>query len=491
MPVITSLSDARRLREYLAAEQYTQAGLQARRAIRKLPMRYAGNLPLLLDATSEPTPFNVIARLFLFGLEQPGSHVARVLTEDVVRILIDTQMVSGQGDALLPQVMLTPFDDNWIASDPLFRFEPHRAPDLVLWPNQTSRALENLSFRDACDGTLDLGTGCGVIAMLAATFSRRVTGTDLNPRAAGFVLFNAWLNGRDGITALTGDTFAPIGNDTFDRILANPPFMVTPSRQATYGENSMELDEYCRRVVREAPQHLNEGGFLQMVLEFVELRGEPWQESLADWAEHTGCDFWARRTYSHDADTYAHTRTSREFAHSPEAATERFNRYVEYYRSRNVQAVHGALIVMRRRSGKNWIRLEDGPIEGNEPYGDLVRRIFETQDVLTQCSDRELLALYPVLSPDVQLQQQMIAGGRQWKARSLTLAMAGAMPSSMPLDPSVASFLALCDGAQPLQVIVSEIARGQGEAEQVERQCCAAVRALAARRFVNFHGTPA
>ena len=35
----------------------------------------------------------------------------------------------------------------------------------------------------------------------------------------------------------------------------------------------MELDQYCRRVAREAPAHLKEGGYLQMVCEWVQIGG--------------------------------------------------------------------------------------------------------------------------------------------------------------------------------------------------------------------------
>jgi methylase of polypeptide subunit release factors len=107
---------------------------------------------------------------------------------------------------------------------------------------------------------------------LAAAFSRQVTTTDLNPRAEEFTAFNASLNGIDGVECLTGDTFETVKGRKFDLILANPPFFVTPSSGTMYCENSLELDKYCERVIREAPAFLNEGGYLQMVFEWVQMR---------------------------------------------------------------------------------------------------------------------------------------------------------------------------------------------------------------------------
>ena len=52
----------------------------------------------------------------------------------------------------------------------------------------------------------------------------------------------------------------------------------------------MELDGFCRNLVKQAPAHLEEGGFLQMLCEWPEIEGQPWEERLAEWFAGTGCD---------------------------------------------------------------------------------------------------------------------------------------------------------------------------------------------------------
>ncbi len=72
---------------------------------------------------------------------------------------------------------------------------------------------------------LDMGTGSGVCAILAARTARRVVAVDINPAAAHCARLNTVLNGCEHrIEVLHGDLFEPVGTERFDRVLFNPPF---------------------------------------------------------------------------------------------------------------------------------------------------------------------------------------------------------------------------------------------------------------------------
>jgi hypothetical protein len=67
-----------------------------------------------------------------------------------------------------------------------------------------------------------------------------------------------------------------------------------------------------------------------------------------------------------------------------------------YYRGRGVQAIHDGLIVMRRRSGKNWVRIEEVPKTPNGDLGELVLSTFAAHDLLLEMeADEKLLAIKP------------------------------------------------------------------------------------------------
>lgn len=73
---------------------------------------------------------------------------------------------------------------------------------------------------------LDMGTGSGVCALLAARHARRVVAVDINAAAIRCARINALLNHVDHRIELRhGDLFAPVAGETFDLVLFNPPFL--------------------------------------------------------------------------------------------------------------------------------------------------------------------------------------------------------------------------------------------------------------------------
>ncbi len=73
---------------------------------------------------------------------------------------------------------------------------------------------------------LDMGTGSGVCAVFAAGYARRVVAVDINAAAVRCAGINAALNLlEDKIDVRHGDLFEPVGEQRFDLILFNPPFL--------------------------------------------------------------------------------------------------------------------------------------------------------------------------------------------------------------------------------------------------------------------------
>jgi methylase of polypeptide subunit release factors len=485
---LLSTEDAARLVGFFAEAQYTDEQLRRRPMLRELPQRRSGNEPWLLDATREPSAQNTLLRLFLLGRRVESEVACRVIPQPVLAVLVECGMVRPEGNLLIPNVMLAPRERFLFAADPLWRFEANASADIVLWPNQTTGLLQNFMVRNPSRSTLDLGSGCGILAVLAASHSERVIATDLNPRAAEFTRFNARLNSSDNVECSTGDTFEPVKGQRFDLILANPPFFITPTSDLLYCENPMELDQYCRRIVREVPLHLNEGGYFQMLFEWVQLRGERWTDRLEQWLDGTGCDAWVVGANQHDPASYAHERTRDLYAAAPEAATEKFSQLVDYYRARKVEMICGGFLAMRRRSGHNWIRMEETPVATAQPFGTSVLELFKSQTLLSEHpSDNEMQPLKPRLPDGARLNQQLRHSTNGWELASVDLAVGGALPASMRMQPDVAQFVGRCNGERTLDELVRELsAKVNAPPEQVRQQCCELVRRLAARRLLSF-----
>ena len=482
-----SSANPKQLTEFFGEAGFTHEQFRQNPTLRDLPSRRLGNLPDLLERTSEPTTLHVLLRLFFLGVPLEAESIAGLVPAPVVAQMLETGMLVQDGGRLAPKVMLTPCDGFLFAADPAGTLESPESSGMVLWPNPSTRLLQMFTIRRPSEATLDLGAGCGILAVLAAGHSCRVVATDLNPRATEFASFNVWLNGLQNVDCLTGDTFEPVQDQTFDLITSNPPFFVTPSTGQIYCENSMELDGYCRELVRSAPRYLNENGFLQISFEWVQVRGQSWRDRLAEWLQDTGCDAWVLRSYARTAAAYASERINGIMPYSPLTANQRFDEWMSYYRDRQVEEIQGGILAMRRRSGNNWIRIEEvSNLDCREPFGESVLELFANQDRLeTDRSMDQMMAWKPRLPSDVRIDQQLRLEAGEWKPSSMQLRRPGGLPSSLTLDPQVADFLRRCDGSRTLGDLGRDLAAAvKVDPEQVCQQCCAVIRKLVERRLV-------
>jgi release factor glutamine methyltransferase len=85
---------------------------------------------------------------------------------------------------------------------------------------------ENLRV-SATEAVLDLGTGCGILAVTAAKQGAQVTAVDLNPYAIHCARANAKLNGVAGrVSFVRGDLFSALRlGVAFDVVLFNAPYL--------------------------------------------------------------------------------------------------------------------------------------------------------------------------------------------------------------------------------------------------------------------------
>jgi release factor glutamine methyltransferase len=114
------------------------------------------------------------------------------------------------------------------------------------------------------DRVLDMGTGSGINAILAASRSTNVLAVDLNPAAVAAATANAERNGvADRITFRESDVFSAV-DGTFDLMIFDPPFRWFAPRDLT--EASMADENYgaMTRFVREAGEHLTPAGRILM-----------------------------------------------------------------------------------------------------------------------------------------------------------------------------------------------------------------------------------
>jgi release factor glutamine methyltransferase len=130
---------------------------------------------------------------------------------------------------------------------------------------------ENMRVEEG-DTVLDMGTGCGILAVLAAEKAKSVLAVDVNPYALQCASRNAETSGvKERIEFRRGDLFQPIKqNERFSQILFNAPYLPSePDEEKSWigkawagGRNGRKIVD---RFVMDAPNFLAAGSRMQLV----------------------------------------------------------------------------------------------------------------------------------------------------------------------------------------------------------------------------------
>ena len=154
----------------------------------------------------------------------------------------------------------------------------------VLVPRPETELLVELALRYAGAGgqarprIVDLGTGSGIVALMIARHCPQavVTAVELSADALTVARANAARHGAT-VRFLQGDWFAPLGDERFDLIAANPPYVAEddphlernglpfePHSALTDGIAGGDGLACIRQIVTGAGHHLEPGGWLLM-----------------------------------------------------------------------------------------------------------------------------------------------------------------------------------------------------------------------------------
>ncbi|MHA1267677.1 MAG: HemK2/MTQ2 family protein methyltransferase [Candidatus Helarchaeota archaeon] len=140
--------------------------------------------------------------------------------------------------------------------------------------DDTYLLAENLLVEPG-DLVLEIGTGTGLISLIAAKTAQKVIATDVTPEAITLALHNIHLNQMGHkIELRQGDLFTPIlQGEKFDLILFNPPYLPidrtqmnslpAPLTRAWNGGITGRF--YIDPFIEECRNFLNKGGRVQLI----------------------------------------------------------------------------------------------------------------------------------------------------------------------------------------------------------------------------------
>ena len=328
-------------------------------------------------------PLDQTLRLLLLNRPVPRERFAAA--EQLVALGLATEE-DGQ---LVPRARIVPTEGTFLTFDTF----SHGDDDPAGWVasfSPTAYWVASLTRRQRVERALDVGTGNGVHALLAARHADHVIATDVNPRALAFTRISAALNGIANVETRAGSLFEPVAGESFGLITCNAPYVISPERRWQYRDAGFPADDLSRRVVTETAAHLAPDGFATVAVSWLaESQDEP-DEHVHEWLDRSGCDAWILGLSGSDALGHA-AGWNDHLAEDPDAFDAALAEWVAYFDALGTEWITEGIVVMHRREGRHHIARAD-PIDENElEYAnDQIERVFAALAALAEDGDAVL-----------------------------------------------------------------------------------------------------
>lgn len=402
-----------------------------------------------LRATRDGSPLSTLTRLFLLQTPVPVADVERALPD-----LLDPLCVAGLLERSVGEVRarldLRPYADEdhdwWVVSDLTPGLDGAGArvgPDHVLGISSASSSLAQLTVREPVGRALDLGTGCGVQALHLAAHTGTVVATDVNERALAVTRLNAALN-EVAVDVRAGSLYEPVADESFDLVVTNPPFVVSPAtgERLVYRDSGLPGDEMVRRVVAGAPRHLTPGGRAQVLANWVHRRGEPWEERVAGWLEGSGCDAWVVQREVADPAQYVELWLKDAGLHGSREYVDRYDTWLSWFADEGIEGVGFGWLDLRRVDREPVLRLEHWPYDVEQPLG---------PEIADHGRRTDFLAAHPDLADEllvarVDVREESVGAPGAADPETIVLRQQRGMRRAHRADTVVAGLVGACEG---------------------------------------------
>jgi ribosomal protein L3 glutamine methyltransferase len=267
------------------------------RAAPKLAKVGRGEFVTLLDFVRYAVSRFIEARLaFAHGTTDPVAEAAFLVCEalhlhpDQFESFANARVTAAEGKTILDLIhrrVTTRKPAAYLVNKIYMRGLPFYVDERVIVPRSFIGELLESHFGNegeagtliddpgAVERVLDLCTGSGSLAILAAHHfpNATVDAVDISKDALEVAARNVGEHGLDDRIALhRGDLFAPLGDARYDLIITNPPYVDAEGMAALppecRAEPKLAFDggadglDVVRRILHEAPDHLNPGGGL-------------------------------------------------------------------------------------------------------------------------------------------------------------------------------------------------------------------------------------
>lgn len=429
--------------------------------------------PVALAAHGE-TQMELLIRFFLLHEHLPATLLAEAVGACLATQLLDAKvaLADAHGKAYIAldvrphtivganRLIFSDVDASLVAHVP--------GPDHVLGVGAASLSLLQSTPVSPVSSVLDLGTGSGVQLLGQLECADKVTATDVHGRALDLAQATIAASGESKkVELLQGSWFDPVAGRRFDRLVANPPFVVgLPEVGHVYRDSGLNLDGASELVVSQATDHLTPGGTAHLLAAWIHTSGQTWQQRVASWLPDKGVAAWIIQRDVADPALYVSTWLKDESldVRSVEGQ-ERSHAWLEHFHDHEVNGIGFGFVAIQRIGDDEPadILAEEMPQTFSDPLGPEVEEYFARVAWLRDLVPGELqgkhfqvrpgLAREDISTPDEETQQGFTRAalritrtdGPRWSHEvdeHLAAIVAGLNPQGLNLEETIGLYAA-------------------------------------------------
>jgi SAM-dependent methyltransferase len=285
------------LRDFLRASQFNEKSICCRAGMAGLN-EFLSKDRARVTLSGEPDGLGFLIRLFLLGEPLGVKDLEPVIPARALEAMKDLGLLiedPADNARVCASVALYPVGWLFIVSDRWTTLEGN-APELpedFVFPAITANTSQFMATlpREPCESFLELCSGTGAAALEAAGHADHGWAVDITERSTQMAEFNRLLNGLDNVTPIKGDLYECLGDLTFDRIVAHPPYMPVLNRTQVFYDGGADGEQVTRRTVMGLPRYLRPGGCFYCLAQGSDREGAPFEQRVRAWLGEEQSEF--------------------------------------------------------------------------------------------------------------------------------------------------------------------------------------------------------
>ena len=430
------------LRRILSDAGYEEAAICRRAGVSRLDQ-----IVTSAARREQPPPLedtlDALTWLLLEGRALPSRASAGLLPHGLAGLLAEFGLLVESADDVRCPIALYPAENLYLLSD-----RTSEAADSV-YPamEANSRRFMDVLPRDKCKAFLDLCSGSGIAALVAARdFATAAFACDLGERAAQFAEFNRRLNGLTNLRVEQGSLYEPFAGRKFDCIVSHPPHVPVLKPKNLFSDGGDDGEQVGKLIVQCLPTYLSPGGEFCLLAMGLDTKEAPFEQRARTWLGDARQEFdiaLVARKLVDPADfiTDSVMRGS--------TALQQVGQWKDLFRSRGVTALVYGTLLMRRKTERRapfTVRRQSGEMTHRRAEMDWLMRweraAANGTGAKTALDSRLTAAPGAALSVLNHLQDG------DWAAAEYKLRVDHPFHVECKIQPWIVQLLGLCNGAK-------------------------------------------